>query len=487
MIKSFKILTGALLYSIINFLKERRVSYLFFIYLFSQLLKTFIDTFFFITIFCPLRSIRSIFLSFPDPPNYFYSRYNADVASPFSNLVPFKPKFLPLIKVPETICNIISKFCLNIKRVKIISILFFFIYNIVSSTIYFALIFNFEDAILDHLRSSNIAKTFWFIFIIFLIMYKWVNLYGPYYKYLSKSLNFVKKSHEILLDAIIGNPQSYSVNFIDYAKKIKNAIFKNDKIRRHRNLLFNLLGFSVFKLISVIKYIHPYSFDPLFEYVIISIIWTALLNLSSFSKLTIIIIIVISIIVQFSYRAYIKVKYRNASFIQKNIVEVGGLIDCKLRFSIVWNDLEIWDKNDLDAHAIEPLGNEIYFGKKENEKTDGMLDVDVTSPYEKKVACENITWTDFDKMENGKYRFFVHQYAFRGGESGFKAEVEFNGLVYNYEYRKTLQQDEDVDVAYVTFENGQFNIEHSLECKEIRDKKTNKKIDPDSSSKCIIQ
>lgn len=114
-----------------------------------------------------------------------------------------------------------------------------------------------------------------------------------------------------------------------------------------------------------------------------------------------------------------------------------------------------------------------------------MLDVDVTHPYENKVACENITWTDTDKMEVGKYRFFVHQYCFRDGESGFRAEVEFGGLIYNYEYRKTLQQDEDVDVAYVTLENGVFTIEHSLECKEIRDKKTNKIIDPDSSSNII--
>lgn len=321
---------------------------------------------------------------------------------------------------------------------------------------------------------------------IFLILYKWVNVYGPYYKIVSKSLNIIKKAHELLLDIIIGDPQSYnSVNFIDYIKRIINSFSTGEKIRRHRNLLFNFLGFSVFKLISVIKYFHPYSFDPLFEYVIISVIWTTLLNLSSYSKMTILYILLISIIVQFTYRIYIKVKYRNASFIQQHIVEDGGLIDCVLRFSIIWNDLEIWDKNDLDAHAIEPEGNEIYFGNKENKKTDGMLDVDVTHPYENKVACENITWTDTDKMEIGKYRFFVHQFAFRDGESGFRAEVEFGGLVYNYEYRKVLQQSEDVDVAYITLENGIFSIEHSLECKEIRDKKTNKIVDPDSSSNFI--
>lgn len=96
----------------------------------------------------------------------------------------------------------------------------------------------------------------------FLILYTWVNVYGPYYKFVRKSLNIIKKAHELILDIIIGNPQSYnSVNFIDYAKKIINSFTTGEKIRRHRNLLFNLLGFSVFKLLTVIKYFHPTTYS----------------------------------------------------------------------------------------------------------------------------------------------------------------------------------------------------------------------------------
>ena len=66
-------------------------------------------------------------------------------------------------------------------------------------------------------------------------------------------------------------------------------------------------------------------------------------------------------------------------------------------------------------------------------------------------------------MNDGNYRFFVHQYSYRNGHSGFRAEIEFNNQIYYYDYRRTLSQDEDVDVAIVMLKNGQFSICHSLE------------------------
>lgn len=152
------------------------------------------------------------------------------------------------------------------------------------------------------------------------------------------------------------------------------------------------------------------------------------------------------------------------SVIKDNVRKLGGNVNGVLRFSIQWSDDGSWDKNDLDAHCIEPRGNEIYYSNMHNSKTNGVLDVDITNPNEGDPACENITWPDINTMERGRYRFFVHQFHYRNGHSGFRAEIEFNGRIYSYDYRQTFSQDEEVNVAYVTLENSQFSIEHCLPC-----------------------
>ena len=80
-------------------------------------------------------------------------------------------------------------------------------------------------------------------------------------------------------------------------------------------------------------------------------------------------------------------------------------------------------------------------------------------------------------MEDGTYRFFVHNYNHRGGRTGFKAEIEFDGTIYHFEYDKALRQSENVYVAEVTLKNGQFSIKELLpsttSSKEIWNIKTN--------------
>ncbi len=45
---------------------------------------------------------------------------------------------------------------------------------------------------------------------------------------------------------------------------------------------------------------------------------------------------------------------------------------------------------------------------------------------------------------------------------GFKAEIEFGGRVFEYEYAKPLDHKEWVTVAVVTLKDGAFTIEHRL-------------------------
>lgn len=146
------------------------------------------------------------------------------------------------------------------------------------------------------------------------------------------------------------------------------------------------------------------------------------------------------------------------SDVKQNVKNAGGRVDGVLRFSIQWNDTGEYSRNDLDAHCTEPSGTEIYFGAK-RAPDGGNLDVDIIEPRNRTPAVENITWPDKRRMKPGVYRFYVHQYTNRGGRDGFRAEIEFDGQIFKFDYRKELRQGEHVDVAKVTLdENGNFSI-----------------------------
>lgn len=148
--------------------------------------------------------------------------------------------------------------------------------------------------------------------------------------------------------------------------------------------------------------------------------------------------------------------------IQENVLQAGGSIDGDLRFSIQWNDKDS-NPNDFDAHCLEPSGYEIYFGNMGYESpSKGMLDVDIVSPGTN-VAVENIVYADKSDISEGTYKFFVHNFSHNGGKSGFSAEIEMNGRVYEFEYDKELLPGENVIVAEVTWENGRFTIDKKIE------------------------
>lgn len=150
------------------------------------------------------------------------------------------------------------------------------------------------------------------------------------------------------------------------------------------------------------------------------------------------------------------------SDVKQNVKNAGGRVDGVLRFSIQWNDLGTWDKNDLDAHCVEPNGTEIYFRQK-MAGDGGNLDVDIINPEKDRPAVENITWPNKSRMQAGTYLFFVHQYSNRGGREGFRAEIEFDGQIFRFDYPKELKQNENVNVAQVTLDSsGNFSIKTFL-------------------------
>jgi hypothetical protein len=149
---------------------------------------------------------------------------------------------------------------------------------------------------------------------------------------------------------------------------------------------------------------------------------------------------------------------------KQRVKDAGGAIDGVLRFSIQWNE-DRDNRNDFDAHCIEPNRNHIYYPSKgSRHSSSGMLDVDIIHPDVSQIAVENITWSQRELMPEGEYRLRVHNFSNRGGTSGFRAEIEFDGEIYSFDYPKAMQEKETIDVATVLFSraNG-FSMKRSLD------------------------
>jgi hypothetical protein len=145
------------------------------------------------------------------------------------------------------------------------------------------------------------------------------------------------------------------------------------------------------------------------------------------------------------------------SQIKEAVKTAGGKVDGVLRFSIMWADGD-GDNSDLDAHCILPNKTTIYYGSRIDRYTNGNLDIDIRNPGGK-LAVENITFPTLSKMLDGTYTFKVHQFSARSSK-GFKAEIEFNGEVYQYAFNGAVSG--YVDVAKVTLKNGVFTIQNVM-------------------------
>lgn len=145
------------------------------------------------------------------------------------------------------------------------------------------------------------------------------------------------------------------------------------------------------------------------------------------------------------------------------VEKAGGNVAGELRFSIQWN--EEGDNNvDFDAHAFEPDGHEIYFSNKGvKSRMTGMLDVDIINPAGK-IAVENIIW---EKTPYGKTELIVHNYSSNHSTAGFRAEIEYDGRVYTFNYNKRLKGNERVRVALINITKDSITFLESLESTSI--------------------
>lgn len=147
------------------------------------------------------------------------------------------------------------------------------------------------------------------------------------------------------------------------------------------------------------------------------------------------------------------------SLVKENVKKVGGNVEGYLRFSIMWNE-DGKDIVDFDAHAIQPDRQEIYYANYKGTKTtmSGSLDIDMINPSE--IGVENIFWTDKNKLADGKYRFFIHN--FNGHPNkGIKAEIEIAGKSYSYDIKNQVMG--TCDIATITLKGGELvDIVHNI-------------------------
>lgn len=151
-----------------------------------------------------------------------------------------------------------------------------------------------------------------------------------------------------------------------------------------------------------------------------------------------------------------------ADSMKERVKAAGGAVDGVLRFSIQWNE-DCDNRNDFDAHCIEPNGAHIYYGDKRPFGATGSLDVDVIDP-DRKVAVENITWPRRQVMRDGIYKLQVNLYTDRGGQSGFRSEVEFDGQIHSFDCVTPMSSGSTATVAEVAFSQSDgFRIVKSLD------------------------
>jgi hypothetical protein len=171
------------------------------------------------------------------------------------------------------------------------------------------------------------------------------------------------------------------------------------------------------------------------------------------------------------------------SAMRKAVQEKGGRVDGVFRFTHSWNHEGQRNASLMDLHVFMP-GNiskpdngvhdtyggntqRVGWNNRNHYPSGGSQDVDyVNAAPEGYIPVENITFPDLAKMPQGDYICKIHNWSLRQPtKGGFRAEIEFGGNLFEYEYTKPLGNKEWVTVAVVSLHKGEFTIKHYLEPK----------------------
>ena len=167
------------------------------------------------------------------------------------------------------------------------------------------------------------------------------------------------------------------------------------------------------------------------------------------------------------------------SDITQRVQAAGGRTDGVLRFSHSWNYEGMRNASLMDLHVFMPgssqkseyhNGKEIHdnygndervgWNRRRHYGSGGIQDVDYTAPapvgY---IPVENTTFPSLEKLKDGVYTFKIHNWQLRSPTNGgFKAEIAFDGQVYQFVHKKPLAHKEWVTLAKIELKNGKFKI-----------------------------
>lgn len=163
---------------------------------------------------------------------------------------------------------------------------------------------------------------------------------------------------------------------------------------------------------------------------------------------------------------------------RQRVADLGGRVTGPFRFTHSWNYSER-NASLMDLHVFLPgskakptngqhdiYGNNVRVGwnNRKHAASGGVQDVDyVNAAPVGYIPIENISFPDIRRMPEGTYICKIHNWKLRSPtQGGFKAEIELNGIIHEYEYTKPLTHKEWVTVAEVTLKDGAFTIKHHL-------------------------
>lgn len=125
-----------------------------------------------------------------------------------------------------------------------------------------------------------------------------------------------------------------------------------------------------------------------------------------------------------------------ADSIKERVKKAGGNVNADLCCRLAW-----YNYDDLDLHLLTPDNQHIYFGNR--RVGGGELDVDMnTGSGQSREAVENIFYQDRNRMVEGVYNLYVHQYRRREtADVGFQVEIDYLGEVRSFGYDKAVTGD----------------------------------------------
>ena len=172
-----------------------------------------------------------------------------------------------------------------------------------------------------------------------------------------------------------------------------------------------------------------------------------------------------------------------ADSLRQRVSEAGGRVDGPFRFTHSWNHDGRRNASLMDLHVLLPgcdkptqgrqdgphgrstgRSRRVGWDARNHSATGASQDVDYTpaapAGY---VPIENIAFPDKSRMPEGTYECYIHNWSLRSpNNGGFKAQIEVDGTIFDYDYPQPVGKYEWIHVASVTLKAGQFTVEHHI-------------------------